>query len=78
MRRTPERGDTRPHDNGYLLQDNVNRKRKKETGNISVYRVLGFVCLPFKWFPYFQVKNKPHRHFVVVVLRLDLDTHLRL
>ena len=47
MRRTPERGDTRRHDNGYLVQDNVKRKRKKETGSISVYRLLGFVCLAF-------------------------------
>lgn len=44
MRRTPpERGDTRRHDDGYLDQDNVKKKRKKETGSISVYCVLGFV-----------------------------------
>lgn len=78
MRRTPERGDTRRHDDGYLDQDNVKKKRKKETGSISVYCVLGFVWLPFKWLPYFQVKNKPHRHFLVIALCLDLDTHLRL
>ena len=74
MRRTPKRGDTRRHDDGYLDQDNVKKKRKKETWSISVYCVLGFVWLPFKWLPYFQVKNKPHRHFLVIALCLDLDT----
>ena len=37
MRRTPERGDTRRHDNGYLVQDNVKKKRKKENGSVSLH-----------------------------------------
>ena len=37
MRRTPERGDTRRHDDGYLDQDNV--KKEEEKGNRE------YICL---------------------------------
>lgn len=55
MRRTPERGDTRRHDDGYLDQDNV--KKEEEKGNreyICLLRVrVRFGCL-LSGFPIFR------------------------